>query len=146
MTTIAATKTQIACDRQATHGSGMIFTVGSKITHIPAGNKFFEAGGYVGYAGALGECTEAIFWLLDPEGKPPRTRKSDFLVLTNDKKLFLGESITTWYEIGDQYFSIGSGMTFAQAAMASGKTALEAVKLASKFDPNTGRGFKSYDV
>jgi hypothetical protein len=34
--------------------------------------------------------------------------------------------------------AIGSGMDFALAAMACGKTAAEAVEIAARFDPNTG--------
>lgn len=38
----------------------------------------------------------------------------------------------------ERCYAVGSGSHFALAAMACGKTAVEAVRLAARFDPGTG--------
>lgn len=146
MTTIACTKTGIACDRQATHGGGMIFTLDSKVMKIPVGNEFLEEGGWIGFAGAVCYAVPAVNWIVDPSGKAPRAKNCEFLVLSNSGDIYYLDEPTNWMKVGEPYFAIGSGMHYAAAAMASGKTELEAVKIASKFDPNTGRGFKHYTL
>ena len=62
--------------------------------------------------------------------------------MLNDKgEIYHATNFSNWLRICDKHYAIGSGMHFAQAAMASGKTPLEAVKIASKFDPSTGMKF-----
>lgn len=52
----------------------------------------------------------------------------------------------TWMKMGRKYHSVGSGRDFALAAMALGKTAHEAVELASTFDVYTGGSVDCFEV
>ena len=43
-----------------------------------------------------------------------------------------------WIEVKAKYYAIGSGSTAAMVAMECGKSAADAVRIAMKFDNNTG--------
>lgn len=146
MTTIAATKSSIACDLQVTSGD-MKFKCKDKIYSFDGHPATYPTPYMVGYAGALENCMAILDWLADPTEKPPRGSKyCSFLALTHDGKLFLFQNPTKWIEIDEPYASIGSGSPIALGALASGKTPKEAVLIASKVDINSGLGVKSYEI
>lgn len=149
MTTIAVNRFAIACDMQYNYGANQKFKGGPKV-HLmnhPACKELFGAPyAYVGLAGQVNQWGQIITWLSDPTGNVPKTKNVEFLLLTSNGKIFHADSLKNWMRIEEPYFSIGSGMQFAVSAMAAGKTPLEAVKLASKFDVNTGMGFKEYKI
>lgn len=145
MTTIAATKKQIAGDLQATHSGGLKFKLKTKIIEFYQPllwpNKF-----YVGLCGNVDAFPNIINWLSDPTGKPPKDASGDFLVLTEDKKIFTFKNPANWIAINQDFYAVGSGMPFAMSAMSCGKTALEACKIANKFDMYTGMGYTHVDL
>ena len=143
MTTIAITKNEIACDLQFTHPSGYKFRGSTKI-HQVYNPQVYPKPFYIGFSGAAQECQQVVSWLLSPDGKPPKVRASEFVVLTADKKMFTFKQPSNWIEINQPYYAVGSGSHYATGALASGKTAIEAVRIAAKHDPNTGHGTKNY--
>lgn len=141
MTTIAVDKNMMAGDRQFTHHSGMKMLGTTKVYEVPLPDLFDAKRAFIGFCGNADMFGPIIGWLHSPEGKPPRMKGVEMLLLTDKGRIMHGTTLHNWLEIKDKHYAIGSGMTFAQAAMACGKSPIEAVKVASKFDPNTGMGF-----
>lgn len=147
MTTIACTRTSIACDLQFTYagktkfkGYTKIFEPDSEVSQELFGIKRC----YIGFSGSTVEWGNVVNYLLYPEGNLPRLRDIEFLMLTDKKKILHSMNLRNWMLIPDKYFSIGSGMQFAMGAMAAGGTAEDAIKSAIKHDPMTGFGVKHY--
>lgn len=100
-------------------------------------------GALVGTAGvlAIGQAFER--WFLNGEkGDMPNMCPKDGdhargLVITHAGKIKLYSEYGPT-EIETSRFAVGSGDTYATAAMACGKTAKEAVEIASQFDNGTG--------
>ena len=144
MTTIAVSKYMMAGDKQFSHSGGLIMTGKTKIHEIPADvsrDMFGVKRAFVGFAGNADAFADAIGYLFSPSDKAPKIRGVEMIMLTNKGEIYHATNFRNWLQICDPYFAIGSGMQFAMAAMASGKDPFEAVKIASKYDPNTGRGF-----
>jgi hypothetical protein len=147
MTTVAVNKNQIAADLQATHNGGLKFKIKTKI--IPVQQPLvYKHPFYVGLCGNVDSFSDIISWFADPTAwkKPPSGKGGDFVVLTADKKIFTFANPSQWIPVNQPYYAVGSGMNYAMAAMASGKTPYEAVKIAAKFDPNTGMGFEKVNI
>lgn len=145
LTTIAANRNSIACDLQATHSRGHKFKLTTKI------GKFFQpliypTEFYVGFSGnvdAIPDVTD-FFLNMHEYKKAPQIKGVECLVLTADKKLFTFVNPGKWLEIKENNYAVGSGAMFAMGAMEAEKEPLQAVKIASKKDPMTGMGFKTY--
>lgn len=149
MTTIAVSRSAIACDLQYSYGGNMKFKGNSKIFKMdhPACKELFGAPyAYIGFAGQVNYWGQIIQWLSDPTGDIPKTKNVEFLLLNSKGQIYHGDNLSNWMRLEDKHFSIGSGMQFAMAAMEAGKPPLEAVKIASKYDPHTGLGFKEYKI
>lgn len=149
ITTIAATKSSIACDRQFTYRENTKLRGSTKILEINGDickEVFDVKKALLGFAGNADMWGEIVSWFAYPEGKFPKCRGIEFLLLTSEKKLFHGTNMRNWMLLPDGQFAIGSGAEFAMGAMTSGKTPLEAVKIASKHDPMTGMGFLEYHI
>ena len=149
MTTIAANKTEMACDLQATHSGGVKFKIATKIIDVPTENAmklFGTKRALIGFCGSVDTWGEVVGWFHIPEGKPPKCRGIEMLMLNENKELWHATNLVNWTELKVNEFAIGSGMQFAIAAMDTGKSPLEACKLASKYDPNTGMGYKVYKL
>lgn len=151
MTTIAAKVCkeggQIASDLQATHSGGLKFKLKTKILEFSQ-PLIWPTKFYLGLCGDLDSFSDVISYLTDPTDfkRAPRGTGGDFLVLTGDKKLFTFKSPAKWMAIDSPFYAVGTGMNYAMSAMDCGKTALQAVKVASKYDIYTGMGFKSFDL
>ena len=143
ITTIAANKFEIASDLQFTHHTGHKFKGSTKI-HEMYSPRLYPKPFYVGFCGGAQVCQQVVQWLSDPTDKPPKVSNAEFLILTQDKKMFTFNNPTNWLEIKEPYYAIGSGMQYAAGAMAAGKSPLEAVKIAAKHDNNTGMGYKTF--
>ena len=149
MTTIATNGKSMACDLQATHSGGIKFKIETKVIELPpktAKDLFGVKKAFVGFCGSVDAWGEIHGWFYVPEGKPPKCRGIEMMMLTDKGEIYHATNMTNWTLIKEKQFAIGSGMQFAVAAMDSGKTPLESVKVASKFDPNTGMGFKEYNL
>lgn len=143
ITTIAVNKEEIACDQQATHGSGYKLKVSTKI-HRFDNTAIYPKPFYIGFAGGLEQAHGVLEWFNNPTDKPPKTRDNEFVVLTSDKKIFTFVNPTKWLEIKEPFYSVGSGSKFALGALHAGKSPKESVAIACKCDPDTGMGVKSF--
>jgi hypothetical protein len=144
MTTIAVNKTQIACDLQATHPGGLKFKIATKIFEVYQ-PMIYPKRFMFGMAGNLRCFPDALEFFADPENNKPPKGGLEGVVLTEDKKIFMFERADNWILLTDNKYAIGSGMNYAIAAMEAGKEPIDAVKIASKFDPSTGLGFKKLE-
>ena len=149
MTTIAANKNSIACDLQITHASNMKLKAATKIFTIPEDTckaLFNVRKAYLGYCGNADAWGEVVAWLTTLDGKPPKLKTNEFLLFTDEKKIYHATNMTNWMQIDVPHFAIGSGMQYATAAMSAGATPLEACKIAGKHDTLTGMGYKEYFI
>lgn len=143
ITTIAMNKNEIACDLQFTHGSGYKFKGSTKVHEI-FNPSVYPKPFYVGFCGSVEAGQAGLAWLVDPSDKPPKTSGAEFVILTKDKRMFTFQNPSKWIEIKEPFYSVGSGSQYAAGALAAGKTPIEAVKIAAKFDPHTGVGYKTF--
>lgn len=120
---------------------------GDVIDQGPCQKIYSRKGVYVALAGDVAKALPIVEWLLNPKGEKPKSTK-DFqaILVSKDRQEYYGGSLkpvplTTPH-------AIGSGGDFAIAAMLSGKTGPQAIKIAAKMDPNTGIDFgvRSYKI
>lgn len=127
----------LAADKRACN-NGLKFTV-TKIRKIN--------GNLVGSSGDFSPIQAMFHWYekgADPEKIPDCQKDKDrwttLLVITPEKKIFRYEQDCFPYEIEEKKYAAGSGRDFALAAMAMGADAVEAVKIACRFDAGCGNG------
>lgn len=139
MTTIAWDGKMLAADRRAQAGYGLIFTT-RKIMRTADGRLIGGAG-----QADIAEAMKKWLSLPEPErGERPlfqETGDHNTIVL----EIMLDGTCLRHEQYGcvavlDQFHAIGGGRDFAIAAMALGKSAAEAIELASRFDCGTGNG------
>lgn len=146
MTTIAVNKYGMAGDQQYSHSGGMTFRGGSKIMLVPSDYsiEYYDTPkmimGICGDADSMAAVWEYVFDSNRPS-KIPKFKNSEIIALTADGKITTTLNLHTWLIVKEPFYAVGSGMRYAMAAMDSGKTPLEAVKIASKYDMYTGKGF-----
>lgn len=146
MTTIAASRTQIAGDRQATHSGGMKFKIKTKI--LTFHSSIYPVPFHVGLCGNLENFPEICNYFQYPEEykKPPKITGTEGVVLTEKGELFMFFKPGMWMKLDQPFYAVGSGMHFAMGAMEQGASPYEAVKAASKLDPNTGMGVTKIEL
>jgi ATP-dependent protease HslVU (ClpYQ) peptidase subunit len=138
MTTLAFDGKTFAADKQSTCGSRKA-TVTKVWKITPKGRK-----GSV----LLGVCGNVVDGLLVKEwveaGMPvddkPVIEDVGAIVVTPTGRILELDNSVVPIEIEDSFIAIGSGGNYAMGAMAAGKSAVEAVEIAGRFDPYTGRG------
>jgi ATP-dependent protease HslVU (ClpYQ) peptidase subunit len=137
MTVIAWDGYTLAADKRETNGS--LIRTTTKIFRIHSC--------LVGYAGEATFGEQMIAWFQageKAEDFPKEQRDKDdwvpLLVIRENGKIHKYERTLYPLKYQDKQFAIGSGRDFALAAMACGKTASEAVEVASMFDSNCGDG------
>lgn len=143
MTTIAWDGRTLAADKQATSG-GLIHTT----------TKIFEhRTGLYGITGHASHGLAVYRWIIetnsDPKSYPPNPSNDEYGYLLHiDKKgkIWCYEGFPIPANMEDPFFAIGSGREYATAAMYCGKTAIEAVEIASKFNTGTGQGVDSFTL
>lgn len=139
----------MACDCQLTYDKSVIMKGTGKIIQVPtkaATELFGVQKALMGFCGNADQWAEVVYWLRELDGKPPKCSDMEFLLLTDEKKIYHASSMKNWLEVADPFFAIGNGMTYAIAAMQSGKSPLEACKISAKFDPYTGPPFKNFKL
>lgn len=142
MTTIAWDGKTLAADRMATYS----FTK-RKV------RKLFDCGDYAyGCSGEFWQAHLIADWLRSGAGNSGRVTQDEIsccgiAVRKTDGVAFVveGKSVVLT-EIRDEFFATGSGHEYARAAMALGKTAMQAIALASRFDVHTGLGVDTIRV
>ncbi len=151
MTTIAANTDTIACDLQFTYGGSTKMKGSSKILSLTGEvpQKMFGVEKcFIGFAGDAGKWGEVVSWYYDDPfaNKVPKTGDIEFLMLTSKHQLFHSNNLKNWMLLPEKQFAIGTGGSFALAAMSAGKTPGDAVKIASRHDLYTGMGCKIYHI
>lgn len=95
----------------------------------------------VGAAGEIVDCVAFVRWLKKgtDELKPTPT---DFigLVIDDKRQIWMVDQKLVYFRIREKFWSIGSGADYAIAAMACGRSAADAVRIASRFDSRCGLG------
>lgn len=139
MTAIAWDGVTLAGDRRVTIGSAIVGQV-QKIHRAANGDL-------LGYSGNTMVGTMLVRWYNDgaePGKFPAEARESekenstDLLVITRDRRiLYFYEYPVPSHDLGPHY-AIGSGGNEARAAMLCGKTAREAILIASRLDSSVG--------
>lgn len=139
----------MAGDKQFTHSSGLMITGKTKIYEVPeqtAIDVFNTKRAFIGFCGNADSFGDVINWLWYPEEKAPRCKGIEMILLNANGQIFHGTNMRNWMLINQPFFSVGSGMQYAMGAMSVGKTPYEAVKIASKHDANTGKGFNKLEM
>lgn len=140
MTTIAFKDDIIAFDSQITGGNTLSGYCNDKVKKIDFPDKTI----YVGTAGSAALCTALMNWAytnFDPTQKPKAESSNDVLqaFIIDDKGNVLHvDAGMTPYAVKAPFHTLGCGGDIALGAMAQGASALEAVKIAAKWDVNTG--------
>ena len=148
MTTVASTLKSMACDSSYTHTGGMQFEGGAKMIKLSkevAEAVFGTKKAIVGGAGDASSLGSAWQWFVDPSGKIPKVKGSEFIALTTDG-LNTSFNLVNWIKVQQDYYAIGSGMHFAAAALEVGKSSAKAVEVAMKFDPGTNFTIHEYKL
>lgn len=130
MTTIAANTECMACDSQITdEGGAIIGTQQTKIHRIK--------GDIIGIAGDANAEQQILKYFR--EGKRLKLEGAEYTILQlkTTGRLYRYDDSLDGYEI-DSPAAIGSGASFAKAAIQSGKTPRQAIKIASDNDAYTG--------
>lgn len=135
MTVIAWDGKTLAADKRAVNA--MLARTVTKIKRLPWGVL-------LGWSGDQDIGSELRDWFAagaDASRFPEAARKGDatLMVVERGKVRFYVASPAPM-EVEDSQVAIGSGRDYAQAAMALGKTAREAVELACRFDTGCGNG------
>ena len=135
MTVIAWDGKTLAGDRQTTHDNTPTLT--RKVYRIrhPRGGHVL-----IGCSGHSGDCQEYIRAALGEITEKPNFSSLLVLLIDQQGKAWGMNERLVWWAIDAPYWSIGSGCDFALGAMHAGKTAREAVLIASKLDKSCGLG------
>jgi hypothetical protein len=129
MTTIIATLEVLASDRRVTGGPMFKAT---KIARIK--------GSLYGGAGNLEQIMKMFEWFKNPDMKPDWKFQPEFEILElNEGGLFVWGSEMIAVPVGMPYYAIGSGAPYALGALECGAPPSDAIRVAHKFDPYTGR-------
>ena len=141
MTTIAWDGKTLAADKRAV-SQNLILTV----------TKVFEGDGYIGaYSGNIDQGLEMADWYAkgaNPETFPASQRDKEdwtpFIIIHHDDlKIKSYERTPFAMTFEDKFYAMGSGRDFAITAMHLGRSAIEAVEIASQLDCCSGNGFDS---
>jgi 20S proteasome alpha/beta subunit len=140
MTVIAWDGRILAADKRMSNG-GLINTI----------TKIFRFGDIVvATCGRVDQGLSMVDWVKNGriiEKFPTTQQLSNFspAAVVENGRLYVYESAPYPYLIEDQFWAAGSGRDFALAAMFLGKTAIEAVQVASAFQNDCGNGCDWFD-
>jgi hypothetical protein len=149
MTTIVCNRDMMACDLQFTHSNGSKFKGETKCMVFGdeiAKPRFNVSRCIIGGAGSASEVGDTWNWLVLGEGRPPRIRQTEFLMLTSKHQIFFSHNLINWTLIKEPYYAIGSGAPYALGSMSIKSDPVKAIKTATKHDPLTGLGYKKFEV
>jgi hypothetical protein len=134
MTTIAWDGHTLASDRQSTWGGTATKTRKIFRAKHPDGRSVIY-----GCSGITHECQAFTRWI---DGEISQPDLTDLIILSIDQngRIWYASHTLLWARLHTKQWAIGSGCDYALGAMASGKTAAEAIRIASRLDVNTGFG------
>lgn len=93
---------------------------------------------YFGAAGYLEDAYKALAWLRQQDSERPELDESFTGIVVEKGKAYRIEAGLIYLPIKEPYHAVGSGADCAIVALYLGKSAVEAIKIASLFDVNTG--------
>lgn len=131
MTTIAWDGETLAVDSQMTDSYDAI--TGRRV------QKLFKVGErWIALSGDMQDCVLALRWFQrgEPEGERPELNNFVGFVKAGRDCYRYEKKLARWKV--ENPAATGSGYQYALGAMASGKTAGEAIKIAARFDSSTG--------
>lgn len=138
MTVIAWDGKTLAADKRSNFGGTILTT--TKIARV---DRLL-----VGAAGPTGKCRAAVEWVRN--GRKPEDFKDlgdiHLLVVESKDRVVMYDESPMPIVLADRCVAIGSGMGEALVAMACGKSAREAVELASRFNNTCGNGVDTLDL
>jgi ATP-dependent protease HslVU (ClpYQ) peptidase subunit len=139
MTTIIYKDGTVAFDSLVTRGNARAGIDSNKARKFKFGTYEF----IIGAAGIAVTCEKLFAWAetnFDPEKKPQEESLDnlDAFIIDNKNKLRLMNGNFVSFEIKSKTFAVGSGSDFALGAMEAGASAIEALKVAIKYDTNSG--------
>lgn len=145
MTTIAysAATRIMASDTQLTSGNRKFRT--SKIRQL-------SCGGLIGSTGSVAHILKVQRWAeagFDDDAKPDFGDESgDFecLIVKGDGTIYLLDGEMEMMPIKDEIVALGSGGTYALAALACGRTPEEAVRIAARYDAATSEPIETMSL
>lgn len=140
MTTIAWDGRTLAADRQSTWGG-----TPTKIRKIFRAEHADGRKLIYGCAGLSHECQSYTRWI---DGEICKPEFTDLTILSIDQKgrIWYANQTMMWARIMTKQWAIGSGCDYAMGAMAAGKTAADAVRIASNLDVSTGFGVDTLEL
>jgi ATP-dependent protease HslVU (ClpYQ) peptidase subunit len=130
----------LAVDTQVTSGNRKFRT--HKVAQLPCG-------GLIAGTGNLAHILKAQRWAqagLTEDAKPDFGDEPEMecLIIKGDGSIWLLDDELEPMPVTDEFIAIGSGGPYAQAAMACGKSAAEAVAIAARFDAATSEPVDTY--
>lgn len=139
MTTLAYDGKTLAADRQLTLGG----------TPMPLRKIFRHNDELIGLSGSVQESLLFLEWYrnggVSAGDKPKLSDDFSALVIT-DGKIMRYEALLMPWQIDLPFWAAGSGADYALGAMAAGKSAVEAVEIAIRFDTSSGMGIDYVDL
>lgn len=134
MTTIAFDGKTLAGDRLRTHDDKPM--PATKVFRINAKQEVV----LVGCSGDSWDCASFVQWLTGSSlSARPSPRVFSAILVRKSGAVLIDDRLLE-HALTLPYYAIGSGADFAIGAMASGKSAKQAVEIAARFDPKTGLG------
>lgn len=137
MTTIVWDTKTFAADRQTTFGGTPV--AGNKITKT----KYKGQEAFIGTAGEVEVCTAVEDWIkAGCKGSPKLPEEPQFsaMIVVKSGEVYFMSGSTFAHSMGKTKWAIGSGADYALGAMYAGRSAKEAVEIASQLDTGTGLG------
>lgn len=94
----------------------------------------------IGFSGRSEDKVSVLYWLKHP-GTKPQPHDSFWMIAIDCRgRLWSLQEKLIWVRIKANKWAIGTGGDYAMGAMASGKSAVEAVRIAIKLDNSSGFG------
>lgn len=137
MTTIAASRKEMACDSRASGDDGEYHNCDDKVERI--------GGDLVGCAGDWEDIYAFLAWFKDQSKERPEIENCLALVL-NRKGLWLYANTTYPSKVAEPFFAIGTGSMAARAAMKWGASPQQAISTAITLDKNSGGRVRVYSL
>ena len=133
-----------------------IYDVSNATVYMPDGTKLrgrkiveLPDGSLLGCAGDGRTILKVQRWLeagAPKRGKPRSTDAFEAILVRPDGTAHVPNEVLEFEPILDECFAIGTGGPYARMAMRLGKTAAEAIELASEFDSNTSAPVEAFKL
>jgi ATP-dependent protease HslVU (ClpYQ) peptidase subunit len=98
----------------------------------------------VGCAGDLSDCVAFLRWMKsNGEAVKPSPTSFQALVIDAKRRIWWIDEKLVYIRLTEKRWAVGSGADYALGAMVAGKSAIEAVRIASRLDNSSGMGMNA---